>query len=360
MVTSQKIRAKIETELAGRIPSALTPIKRLVRPTIPCGIGEIDRLLNGGFALGAISEVTGPRCSGRTTLALSLASAVTRSGNVSAWIDASDALDPASAAANGVDLDRMLWVRCGLKRVARTAQSGTIANTDHEQSEAMPRVPYRGPGSPHPRHEVRGLDTAVSELLRAHALPRKQQPGTPGAVNLPLHKVAREEQVSHDRMSTRRRPSSRFMATTSYRPVRRGTETTIHPVTQWERLEQAIRTADLLVNHGGFQLIVFDMGDIEASTAVRIPMATWFRFRAAAEMHPCCFLVLSQCGCAKSSAALSMTLAPAHACEDVTVMTGLSCTAGIARQRFEPQGQTRKSPQRETRAQWTSHMSWAG
>jgi len=36
----------------------------------------------------------------------------TASGQVCAWVDADDAFDPESAAANGVNLRQLLWVRC--------------------------------------------------------------------------------------------------------------------------------------------------------------------------------------------------------------------------------------------------------
>ncbi|MFZ1166566.1 MAG: hypothetical protein WAO04_05210, partial [Candidatus Sulfotelmatobacter sp.] len=39
--------------------------------------------------------------------------AATRRGECCALVDASDALDPQSAAAAGVELDQLLWVRCG-------------------------------------------------------------------------------------------------------------------------------------------------------------------------------------------------------------------------------------------------------
>ena len=50
---------------------------------------------------------------GRTTLLLAALAAATRRGEFCAVVDASDALDPQSVAAAGVELDRLLWVRCG-------------------------------------------------------------------------------------------------------------------------------------------------------------------------------------------------------------------------------------------------------
>ncbi len=77
----------------------------------PSGLDEIDDLLGGGFPVGYLSEVTGPTSSGRTSLLLALLARTTRSGACVAVIDRADAFDPPSAAARGVVLDRVLWVR---------------------------------------------------------------------------------------------------------------------------------------------------------------------------------------------------------------------------------------------------------
>ena len=63
MPTAQHLRAQIE----ARIPSALSPLPRVSYPIVPTGIREIDSLLHGGLPVGAISEIVGPECSGRTS-----------------------------------------------------------------------------------------------------------------------------------------------------------------------------------------------------------------------------------------------------------------------------------------------------
>ncbi len=77
----------------------------------PTGLPGIDRLLRGGFPRGRLSEIAGPACCGRTSLALALLARTTASGEVVALIDGADAFDPPSAAAADVDLSRVLWVR---------------------------------------------------------------------------------------------------------------------------------------------------------------------------------------------------------------------------------------------------------
>lgn len=112
MPSSASLRIKIESDLQHRYPSALTPAPRTIREVAATGISSIDELLHGGLPVGAISELTGSPSSGRTNIALAFLSSRTKDGSVCAWVDASDAFDPESAAANGVSLKQLLWVRC--------------------------------------------------------------------------------------------------------------------------------------------------------------------------------------------------------------------------------------------------------
>ncbi|MBI4477936.1 MAG: hypothetical protein HY654_12230, partial [Acidobacteria bacterium] len=80
----------------------------------PTGIAELDARLGGGWRRGELSEIVGPRSSGRTSLLLASLAAATSRGEAVALIDACDTLDVASAAAAGVALTRMLWVREGV------------------------------------------------------------------------------------------------------------------------------------------------------------------------------------------------------------------------------------------------------
>jgi RecA/RadA recombinase len=78
---------------------------------VTSGILALDAL-TGGLPRGCVIEICGPPSSGRTTVLAALASA-TRRGEYCAVIDASDALDPHTLADAGIDLDHLLWVRCG-------------------------------------------------------------------------------------------------------------------------------------------------------------------------------------------------------------------------------------------------------
>ena len=115
-----------DARLAG-----ITPASRLaVRPTpemVSSGIAAIDGL-TGGLPRGCLTEICGPASSGRSTLMLSALAAATRRGEFCAVVDASDALDPQSAAATGIELDRLLWVRCGENSHSRRASTGTASS----------------------------------------------------------------------------------------------------------------------------------------------------------------------------------------------------------------------------------------
>jgi hypothetical protein len=102
----------------GAVPAlaaAITPASRLeVRPApemVSSGIRELDAL-TGGLPRGCLTEICGPASSGRTSILLAALANATRRGEVCALVDASDALHPASAAAAGVEMGRLLWVRC--------------------------------------------------------------------------------------------------------------------------------------------------------------------------------------------------------------------------------------------------------
>lgn len=68
--------------------------------------------------------------------------------------------------------------------------------------------------------------------------------------------------------------------------------------------EQALRVTDLLLQSGGFGLIIIDLGDVPLKTARRIPLTSWFRFQRAVEHTLTVLLVITQASCAQTCAAL--------------------------------------------------------
>lgn len=80
--------------------------------TVSTGIGELDQAL-GGLPRGALTEIVGPQSSGRTSLLAAMLAAATARQETCAVVDADDVFHPTSAAAAGVALERVLWIRCG-------------------------------------------------------------------------------------------------------------------------------------------------------------------------------------------------------------------------------------------------------
>ena len=408
------------------MPSALSPRTRTVRERMVSGVELLDGLLDGGLPRGAITEFVGITGSGRTTAALAFAAATARDARVAAWIDVSDALDPTSAVLNGVELQRLLWVRCPrgpVEQAVATIPSAASVATEVEHQH--PHVAVRGGGSPHPRNETKGMPQAISTMLAAHgglhdhqvrreaeeARERKAL-GTPGTPNRRLPGIAdrrvedREEQAPTDRLPSRRAHGMDVQAMEAAQGGPRCAEPKQHrrksPQTaeakvvatqmasarsvstlppqstpslqrSWTPLDHALRATDLLLHAGGFGLIVLDLGDTPVEMSWRIPLATWFRFRAGCERSRSSLLVLTQHPCARSSAELVVRMEPGAMEAEGNVLTGLRFRAEIERQRFEHVESKlvsfRKPPQRVDAAKlqelgelpgtWRGRAAWA-
>jgi hypothetical protein len=74
------------------------------------------------------------------------------------------------------------------------------------------------------------------------------------------------------------------------------------------RIEEAIRSADLLVHSGGWGLIVLDLSDLRPEMMRKVPVSYWYRFKRAVENTPTVFLVVSGEPYAKNCAAMSLEL----------------------------------------------------
>lgn len=96
------------------------PARKLIdlawrKPPVSAVCPFIPKDLQGllpGLPEGAITEISGVRSSGRTTLLQAGLAAATAAGELCALIDGSDAFDPSSATTAGVRLERLLWVQC--------------------------------------------------------------------------------------------------------------------------------------------------------------------------------------------------------------------------------------------------------
>lgn len=352
MPTAFALRSQIEAALAERIPAALTPATRTVREVMPTGIEAVDAILQGGLPVGALTEMIGAECSGRTALALSFAAQLTRAEKVCAWVDVSDALSPESAAACGVDLARLLWVRCGAAwpgswpSAAESKGSFTLPEKCLEPPPVMKGLHGGGHGT-HPRGEAKGMGDAVIGLLRPEAIAaRCAEP---------------QRRVRPKREAFEAVPARHF-ALTQRTKFSGGANSVVRP---WGRIEQALRVTDLLLQAGGFAAIVLDMGSVAPEHVSRIPLATWFRYRAGAERTQASVVLLTQYACAKSSAGLVLRLERGDVlARGSTVLTGFERRIEVSRQRFaqfeEKVVPMRKPPQRAGIAVWRSPTAWAG
>jgi recombination protein RecA len=73
-------------------------------------------------------------------------------------------------------------------------------------------------------------------------------------------------------------------------------------------VEQTLRVTDLLLQSGGFGLVIIDLGDAPVKVARRIPLTSWFRFQRAVENTPTVLFVIAPVPCAPACASLLLKL----------------------------------------------------
>lgn len=256
--------------IEGVVPASRLQVRSQPR-TIPTGIPQVDEL-TGGVPRSGLTEIFGPASSGRTSLLLALMAQATAREEVCALVDASDVFDPHSAAFAGVDLRRVLWIRCG-KKVSR------------------------------------------SSFL-----------------------VSRKNRASAEKRETRNEKLA--------------------------SVEQALRALDLLLQAGGFGLVVIDFSDIPPAIARRVPLTSWFRFRRAVENTPTALLVIGQEALAKNCSSLVLktrqlaistrqlvkTDTPSHA----RLLSGLQLQIEVSNSRM-----LQRKPVRSATTSFESRVAWA-
>jgi recombination protein RecA len=262
MVSASQLRSRMEAVLEPRIPRALTPQQRSAPEMMSTGIASVDSI-TGGIPLGCLTEICGPSSSGRTSVLLAAIAECVRRGEICALVDASDAFDPRSAANAGVDLARLLWVRCG-KTISPRRHGDTEKGLGHRRTGASGSVP-----------------SAVA--------------------NGSAHKI-RGPHLSRFSKGGNKKVNTSFVFLNE---KTKSTETA--------QIEQALKTTDLLLQAGGFGLVILDLADIPISAARRIPLTTWFRFRRAVENISTALLIVEQHPHAKSCASLIMDFAAQQA-----------------------------------------------
>jgi recombination protein RecA len=291
---SGKGAKRISRGVEGSLPysdprlASVTPASRLeIRPApemVTSGIPALDAL-TGGLPRGCLTEICGPASSGRTTVLLAVLAAATCRGEYCAVIDASDALDPHSLAAASIDLDHLLWVRCG----------------DDIQQKSPNSAKAGAPPLSRTLRQGRDFDfLSQSPLDYRQSEAERSSPLREG--NSSLEKFARNTRLPE------------------------------------HRLEQVLRATDLLLESGGFGLIILELADLPPQSARRIPLTTWFRFRRAIEHKPTILLAIEQQPIAGS-------------CSSLLLQLGTADASAVKRRQNTAHGESRGLSQKEGQAQ---------
>jgi len=69
-------------------------------------------VFQSGLQRGSIAEISGQRSSGKTAVCLHVLAQATRRGEICAFVDTEGSFHPHSAAEAGVELSRLIWIRC--------------------------------------------------------------------------------------------------------------------------------------------------------------------------------------------------------------------------------------------------------
>src|SRR3989475_6315808 len=170
MTALPRKQGKLDTGLIGRGLEGFQ--NRASVELQPSGVTELDAVLGGGFPRGSLVELCGPASSGRTSLAFSLLAQATERQQACAFVDVSDSLDPVSLAAAGVELPRLLWIRCGEMgdREPDLKTSSYFSPADKEvrktcSLDSASKRPMQVHGWRHPRELMRGVDKAIPGLV---------------------------------------------------------------------------------------------------------------------------------------------------------------------------------------------------
>ena len=360
------LKREIEARLADRIPAALSPIAQQAPRLHPVGNARLDNLLGGGLPLGSVCELTGPDGSGRSSIALSLLASASTEG-ACAYIDVNDTLSPQSAAAAGVEIANLLWVRFASAAQPQVCALKQPGSKPFQAGVGSHRPSHGGCGSSHPRGETKGLAPALEQMLfDKEERRRRKTEGTPGYPNQPLGlHTASQDQVDWERFNLRKADATdplRQMDKQAAEAARQRAFasspvvlTRVREQKPWDRLGRALRAADQVLQSGGFRVVVLDLASVGPQEALRIPSATWFRFRRAAQESDAILLLLTKEPCARSSAACVLHCSTGEPPRMEGVLTAAARIAEVARQRTGP-ALGRKAPGRAT--SWSAAPAW--
>jgi hypothetical protein len=116
-------------------------------------------------------------------------------------------------------------------------------------------------------------------------------------------------------------------------------------------LEQAFKAADMLLQSGGFGLIVVDLSDIAEKVVHKVPPSSWFRFSRVVENRATALVFLAERPHATSCAGMVVQLKAARATFSGKLFTNFTLNAGVIRTR-EKKGVQSATQDFLMKAQW--------
>ena len=133
-----------------QLSAFLVPAHKLEtkREHVPTPWPTLNELLGGGWQLGALNEVHGPRSSGRTSLLYASLAAALQRGAVAALVDTESAFDPRRAEQAGIPLRQLLWVCAQPSQTFKAAElivsAGGFELVGLDLGDYPPRLPTAG------------------------------------------------------------------------------------------------------------------------------------------------------------------------------------------------------------------------
>lgn len=112
----------------------MVPLARLTeaRGRRTTGVAPLDALLGGGWPRGGLTELCGPRSSGRTAILRASLAAALAAGEAAALVDAGGRLDARAIPATGAPL----WIRCEPDQGNQASQANN-ANTANKTNKVL-------------------------------------------------------------------------------------------------------------------------------------------------------------------------------------------------------------------------------
>jgi recombination protein RecA len=200
---------------------------------------------------------------------------VTRADHYCALIDVSGVFDAQFAAEIDVDLEKLLWVRCGGPRVKECEAERVALLSEPMSLELMMAGPLNinliEAGG-----VLAGLTDAGGDVAGSMAvLPEREMKKPVQGVNEAEPVMAGADLLRMERTSIR------SLSNAGMSRVRPGGRLELKQ--RMKPLEKAFKAADILLQNGGFGFIAVDLSGVDERLLRKIPKATWFRFSRVAE-----------------------------------------------------------------------------